>query len=578
MGTGRPFLRASRPRQLLLGATFLIFIFYLLLPHSLDSDSAFQSYSPYNPNSPHPIQFNFKEHGISAADPEKADAVKEAMRETFWRYKEAAWGMDEVRPISGGNRTSRNGWAATLVDTMTTTLVMGLEEEFLMELDYVVDKLDFDHAVDLVDPFETTIRYLGAMVSTVDLLDANFTKFKKPITKHQRDGVLAKAVYLAQKLAPGFDSPTGMIWPRINFTEGKGCREVEGERPYPDYDHATIGPARAGSNWLENYGLARLTGDKVYYENATKAWRPLVYNKWIEEWPGLIDGPWDIMTGAPYDKHRSWGAGHDSYYEYLIKAHILSPHDPHSAKYRDRWVTAVESTHKHLLFRGAVNAPSRSGHSYPNAPLFLHQHRNGWLLNEMGHLACFAGGNLMLGGRHLGNPSITQLGSELVETCRRSYEVTTTGIGPEYFQWQPEHQDGAYTADSEHFQRQNKELGFWITDARWMLRPETVESYFYAYRITGDKKYQQWAWEAFQAYQKAAKAKFGYAEVKDVMMEPGTNNQADVAESFWGAETLKYLYLIFCEEDVAALDEWVFSTEAHPFRIKEGKGKKGRKN
>jgi mannosyl-oligosaccharide alpha-1,2-mannosidase len=207
-----------------------------------------------------------------------------------------------------------------------------------------------------------------------------------------------------------------------------------------------------------------------------------------------------------------------------------------------------------------VNAPSRSGHSYPNAPLFLHQHRNGWLLNEMGHLACFAGGNLMLGGRHLGNPTITQLGAELVETCRRSYEATTTGIGPEYFQWQPEHQDGAYTADSEHFQRQNKELGFWITDARWMLRPETVESYFYAYRITGDKKYQQWAWEAFQAYQKAAKAKFGYAEVKDVMMEPGTNNQADVAESFWGAETLKYLYLIFCEEDVAGLDEWVFST------------------
>lgn len=38
------------------------------------------------------------------------------------------------------------------------------------------------------------------------------------------------------------------------------------------------------------------------------------------------------------------------------------------------------------------------------------------------------------------------------------------------------------------------------------------------------------------------------------------------------AETLKYLYLIFCDDDVASLDEWVFSTEAHPFRIQKRSG------
>jgi len=39
-------------------------------------------------------------------------------------------------------------------------------------------------------------------------------------------------------------------------------------------------------------------------------------------------------------------------------------------------------------------------------------------------------------------------------------------------------------------------------------------------------------------------------------------------ESFWLAETLKYLYLLF-EDDptVFSFDEWVFNTEAHPLPI-----------
>ena len=38
-------------------------------------------------------------------------------------------------------------------------------------------------------------------------------------------------------------------------------------------------------------------------------------------------------------------------------------------------------------------------------------------------------------------------------------------------------------------------------------------------------------------------------------------------QSFWLAETLKYLWLIFASPDVISLDEWVLNTEAHPLRI-----------
>jgi mannosyl-oligosaccharide alpha-1,2-mannosidase len=39
--------------------------------------------------------------------------------------------------------------------------------------------------------------------------------------------------------------------------------------------------------------------------------------------------------------------------------------------------------------------------------------------------------------------------------------------------------------------------------------------------------------------------------------------------SYFLAETLKYLYLMFTEEDLIPLDKYVFNTEGHPFAIFE---------
>ena len=39
-------------------------------------------------------------------------------------------------------------------------------------------------------------------------------------------------------------------------------------------------------------------------------------------------------------------------------------------------------------------------------------------------------------------------------------------------------------------------------------------------------------------------------------------------ESFFLGETLKYLFLLFCDDDtVLPLDQWVLNTEAHPLPI-----------
>ena len=116
------------------------------------------------------------------------------------------------------------------------------------------------------------------------------------------------------------------------------------------------------------------------------------------------------------------------------------------------------------------------------------------------------------------------------------------------------------------------EAGFWATSAAYILRPETMESLYYAYRVTGDRKYQDMAWEAFGNMKEVAKAGSAYASVRDVTKADGGGN-FDNMQSFWLAETLKYLYLIFAEESEVQVkargkNTFVYNTEAHPVHVR----------
>jgi mannosyl-oligosaccharide alpha-1,2-mannosidase len=43
-------------------------------------------------------------------------------------------------------------------------------------------------------------------------------------------------------------------------------------------------------------------------------------------------------------------------------------------------------------------------------------------------------------------------------------------------------------------------------------------------------------------------------------------SQVDIMDPAWVGETLKYMYLILSAPDSVSLDEWVFNTQAHPFK------------
>jgi len=95
-------------------------------------------------------------------------------------------------------------------------------------------------------------------------------------------------------------------------------------------------------------------------------------------------------------------------------------------------------------------------------------------------------------------------------------------------------------------------------------RPETVESLFYLYRVTGDPVYREWGWNIFNAFEKHTKLAEGYASISDVLIPKYINKM----ETFYLAETLKYLYLLFSDDDsVLPLGDYVFNTEAHPLPV-----------
>merc|ERR1719215_1960644 len=150
----------------------------------------------------------------------------------------------------------------------------------------------------------------------------------------------------------------------------------------------------------------------------------------------------------------------------------------------------------------------------------------------MDHLACFVPGMLMLGSENLPekevDPDWKPLAGELTDTCFNMYKLSSSGLAPEYI-------DYDVNAQAPH------DMSIPVDAPHNLLRPETAEAVYYMWYHTGDPKYRRMAHEIFSAFQKHCKARYGYSAVADVREE--SPEHKDNQESFWLAETLKYLYL-----------------------------------
>jgi mannosyl-oligosaccharide alpha-1,2-mannosidase len=67
------------------------------------------------------------------------------------------------------NSFCRNGWGASAVDALSTAIVMG-EAAIVEDIVKHISTIDFSKTNSAVSLFETTIRYLGGMISGYDFL------------------------------------------------------------------------------------------------------------------------------------------------------------------------------------------------------------------------------------------------------------------------------------------------------------------------------------------------------------------------------------------------------------------------
>lgn len=430
-----------------------------------------------------------------------AEEIKKEFLHAWKGYSTFAWGHDEFKPISRTFKDWVNGgMGLTIVDALDTVIIMGLKDETRKAIDWIKNNLNFNRN-EFVSLFETTIRFLGGLLSAYEMTGERI--------------LLEKAIDLGNRLLRGYETGTGIPYCNINLQNGQKIN--------PDWNGRNSVLSEFGTVQLEMRKLSQLSGDPKYKDAVERV------DKYLQDHPPRNDGLYVTMinpeTGQWNGDHVTLGAWGDSYYEYLLKQWILTK----DQKYRVLYDQAVEGIFSKLVYKSQGNT-------------FITEHRGGSQVLKMDHLVCFVGGMLALGAHGPTKERDMQLAKEVTETCYKMYKNTPLGLSPE-----------TVTFNSN---------GFNPGVLTYLQRPEAVESIFILYRLTKDVKYQKWAYEIFQSIKKVCRVEHGYSGLANIYQE---HTKDDFQQSFFLAETLKYLYLTFTDD--IDLNEWVINTEAHPLKI-----------
>ncbi|RHZ47128.1 hypothetical protein Glove_590g23 [Diversispora epigaea] len=541
-------------RNRILRTIIFIFIIELLVYHLYYSNhnSWFDRKNIYDDNNNvndvnHQIKIQYEFNNIIETAQEKAvrekrrDSIKNGFLHAWRGYSKYAWGYDELRPVSNIGKVKFNGWGATIVDSLDTLWIMDLKDEFNKSLEFV-KTLNFTSSNSKSNVFETIIRYLGGLLSAFEFSE-------EPI-------FLEKAKELGSALLPSFDTPTGLPY---NFVHLNPDRSIVDP---PDGGGLL---AEVGTSCLEFTKLSKLTGEDEYFYIVNNITNTIFNAK--KPIPGLFPLRISQLTGEFTNEHVSFGAAGDSFFEYLLKEHILLGNSAEQyEQYRNMYIESIEGMYKYLIKPSPIK-------ERPDLLFLGELQYYDSFIGKMGHLSCFAPGMLAIGSKVFDRPEDLEIAKKLVETCYWAYGITKTGIAAEEL-WFKIIEKYDYGEEENEIEGQeegkNKFNGLpngieQLMPTYYILRPETIESLFVLYRITGDKKYQEQGWKLWQSIDKWCKTSSGYSGLFNV--NAGSVTQNDSMESFFFAETLKYLYLLFSPPDLISLDDYVFNTEAHPMKI-----------
>lgn len=164
----------------------------------------------------------------------------------------------------------------------------------------------------------------------------------------------------------------------------------------------------------------------------------------------------------------------------------------------------------------------------------------------------------LLGGATLKKQRYIDFGLRIAETCWTVANSMPSGLPPRAFKWV----DDKLTPGTKgnplppvYLEAFANETGFWPTQRSYTLESDLFETMYYAYRMTGDTKWQDRAWDMFLTINSTCRVENGFVGIKDVTVNTRLdlkgalvfdNNQwINKMEGEWMSRTLKYLYLMF---------------------------------
>ena len=134
-----------------------------------------------------------------------------------------------------------------------------------------------------------------------------------------------------------------------------------------------------------------------------------------------------------------------------------------------------------------------------------------------------------------------KLARELMHTCWGMYKAMATGLAAEITHFNLDSpplpasapHKAPTTFDPAPDAEWRKDFVIKPNDKHNLQRPETVESLFYMWRITGDEMYREWGWEMFKSFMNytAVELGGGFTSLRNADMVPP--QMADNMESFW---------------------------------------------
>jgi mannosyl-oligosaccharide alpha-1,2-mannosidase len=474
------------------------------------------------------IQYDFSKHEVLASDEETRKSRQAAVKTAFEHYWEARKRDDTL----------------LLMESLDTLWVMGMKTEFSKA---VLRVTDIDFTLQEIIHLPSMARYLSGLLSAYDLTHCADTR------------LLSKAMELGSLMYIAFDTPNRMPIMRWNITKAANG-ELQGATT-----QAT--PADLTTFSLPFTRLSQITGDMRYYDAATRITSLLSQHQNSTAIPGLWPTHINLQTSS-FSSENTFTADETSAptYAHLSKMYQLLHNPTAASHYLSMSQTANEAITQHLLFRpitpdnASILVPS-SAYTVPTTGYIVRTH-------AIAASSCSLGATLALSSSLF---SLTNLKPDL------HYHAHLLTNGCIYNTLQP-HSPTPYPSvipdsftmlacTSASPSRSGENCTFnpavWplqeypgfekILDGSVRVRSEAVESVFVMWRVSGEEAWVERAWEMWE----------GVERVLDELVE-GSDDEEEVGRV---VQTLKYFYLVFSEPELLSLDDWVFTTDGHPFRL-----------